>query len=39
MEVFIKKTASKKAPFTAISKPVLKQVKGGGGGITAIVQN
>jgi len=38
MKLFAKKAASKKAPFTAINKTALKQVKGGGPGVIHIVQ-
>lgn len=39
MKFSIKKSAPGKALFTAINKSAQKQVKGGGSGITATVQN
>lgn len=38
MKLFVKKITPKKALFTAINDAALKQVKGGGTGITATVQ-
>ena len=36
MKLFVKKTAPKKAAFTAIDKSATKQVKGGGGIVVPI---